>query len=104
MKVLKIFIGVVSILLMLNYTPLVHFLKEDYTYQNFDRSFIITEENGFDYEVVKLRYQRFLSKNPIKARLNNSLYRNFKMRPWYIWEWSDYIFQHERFSLPYKEP
>lgn len=53
-------------------------------YSNYNQSFTISEEKGFDFEVVKIRYARFLKNNADKARHNSKLYRTFTIKPWRI--------------------
>jgi hypothetical protein len=106
MKVFKTLIIALIILVIFNYSPISYLLKENYNYTNYDHTFFLGEEGGkgYDFEAIKLRYKRFLEHNPDKAKTNAQLYRTFTIKPWRIWQWSDYIFQHDRFSLPYKHP
>ncbi|QHS56569.1 hypothetical protein GWR56_13830 [Mucilaginibacter sp. 14171R-50] len=106
MKTIKIIAGTFVILFILNYTPIAYILKENYRYRNFDNSFVIDEAGGkgFDYEIIKIRYKRFLDQHPSKAAQDRRLYRTFSIKPWYVWQWGDYLFHNERFRLPYKEP
>ena len=57
-------------------------------------------DNSSDFEVVKIRYKRFLEQHP--ERRGEILYRTFTIKPWRFWQWSDYLFSPERFKLPYK--
>ena len=104
MKILKITGVVIIILFIFNYTPISYLLKENYSYTNYDQTFKISEEagKGFDFDVVKIRYERFLNDNSEQAKHSSQLYRTFTIKPWRIWQWHDYIFQNERFRLPYK--
>jgi len=106
MKSLLYIIIALIVLLLFNYTPLSYLFSKDYSYRNFDSSFTISEEGGkgYDFEVVNLRYERFLKSHPLKKSSDPKLYRTFTMQPWYIWQWGDFIFQNERFRLPYKSP
>jgi hypothetical protein len=100
--ILIIFLVVVFIF---NLTPVSYLLKENYTYRNSDGSYTFQEEGGgYNFNMAKTRYKWFLREHPSKSQGDTQLYRTFEIKPWYIWEWGDYIFQHERFSLPYKAP
>jgi len=93
-------ITALSIIAISNLPPISYFLQESYSYQNQDGSFIYTEQpgKGMDYEVGKIRFERFQRLNPEK---NPTLYRTFTIKPWRFWEWWQMIKHHEKFSLPY---
>jgi hypothetical protein len=95
---------VVVILLIANFTPVSYILHENYSYSNFDRSFIDSEEAGGTaaFKTVLLDYRDFLKKHPNKKATDSTLYRTFTIKPWRFWQWSDYLFCLERFRLPYK--
>ncbi|MEO7215560.1 hypothetical protein [Mucilaginibacter sp.] len=95
----------IAVVLLFNLTPLSYILKEDYTYSNYDMSFQFSEHGGagYNFEMGRRRYKRFLEKNPEKAKTDRQLYRTFTIKPWRFWQWSDYLFSGERFKLPYKD-
>lgn len=102
----KIAIVIVVIVLILNLTPISYLLKEDYSYSNADGSYTFNEEGGagFNFDMAKQRYKWFLQEHPEKLKEDTKLYRTFTIKPWRVWQWWDYAFQHDRFSLPYKDP
>lgn len=91
---------IVSIVMITNLPPINYFFGESYSYQNKDGSFSYTEQpgKGLDYEVGKIRFERFQKQNPNK---DQTLYRNFTLKPWRFWEWGQIIRHYERFTLPY---
>lgn len=91
---------IVIIIAFSNLPPINYFWQESYTYQNKDGSFVYTEHPGkaLDYNVGKIRFERFKQLNPTK---NQTLYRNFNLKPWRFWEWWQMIKHYERFNLPY---
>lgn len=95
-------IVIVSIVAISNLPPINYFWQEGYSYQNMDGSFTYTEQPGkaLDYNVGKIRFERFQKLNPNK---NQTLYRNFTLKPWRFWEWWQMIKHSERFTLPYHE-
>jgi hypothetical protein len=89
-----------------NFSPISYLLKENYSYSNIDGSFKFHEEGGagYNFAMAKKRYEWFLKDNPEKAKRDSTLYRTFTIKPWRFWQWGDYLFQNERFRLPYKRP
>ncbi|OOQ58318.1 hypothetical protein [Mucilaginibacter pedocola] len=100
----KTLIVVICVLVLTNLPIFDFFLKENYTYSNIDGSFIYSEESGKgqSFKTCLMRYGYFLCQHPEKDKGDNNLYRTFTIKPWRFWEWADFIFQHERFALPYK--
>ncbi len=92
-------IVIVSIVAISNLPPINYFWQESYSYQNIDGSFNYTEQpgKGLDYEVGKIRFERFQKQNPNK---DHTLYRTFTLKPWRFWEWWQMIRHFERFTLP----
>jgi len=82
------------------------FFLENYTYSNFDGSFQYSEEGSFNrsFASCQFNYGVFLCRHPEKDQEDNRLYRTFTIKPWRFWEWRQFIFHSERFSLPYREP
>lgn len=101
-----VFIVVICVLLIMNFTPLSYVLHENYTYRNFDGSFRDAEEGGGKpaFLTVRYDYRDFLKKYPGKKAKDSLLYRSFTIKPWRFWQWSDFIFCPQRFRLPYKAP
>lgn len=93
---------IVSIVAISNLPPINYFWQESYSYQNKDGSFTYTEQPGkaLDYNVGKIRFERFQKLNPNK---NQTLCRNFTLKPWRFWEWWQMIKHFERFTLPYHQ-
>jgi hypothetical protein len=104
MKKRKILIVICMILLITNLPIFNFFLAENYKYSNKDGSFTYGEEGGKgqSFQSCLINYGAFLCKNPEKDQGDNRLYRNFTIKPWLFWEWSEMLFS-ERYSLPYKE-
>ena len=99
-KKTKIWIAVIlSTVVITNLPPVNYFLQESYSYQNKDGSFSYTEQpgKGLDYEVGKIRFDRFKERNPNK---DQTLYRTFTLKPWRFWEWWQMVSHSERFRLP----
>ncbi len=99
-KKTKIWIAVIlSTVVVANIPPVNYFFQESYTYQNKDGSFSYTEQSGkgLNYEVAKIRFNRFKEQNPDK---DQNLYRTFTLKPWRFWEWWQMIAHSERFKLP----
>ncbi|WP_025146594.1 hypothetical protein [Pedobacter jeongneungensis] len=96
-----ILFAVLGLVAIANLPPLAFFFRENYSYRNKDGSFKYQEQSGksLDYEVCKIRFQRFKIENP--GNPNKTLYRTFSLKPWRFWEWSQMIFNYERFTLPY---
>lgn len=94
LKVIVIFV------IIANLPPVNYLFRESYSYQNIDGTFTYTEQpgKGLDYEVGKIRFNRFIEQNPNK---NHVLYRNFTIKPWRFWEWWQMVANLERFNLPY---
>jgi hypothetical protein len=94
---------IISILILANYSPVNLLLKENYAYTNIDGSFTFSEEcgKGFDYESAIRSYAIFLCMHPAKDQGDNRLFRTFRFKPWYFWEWHDMVFDSGRFWLPY---
>lgn len=94
----------VALILVGNFTPVSYLLHENYTYSNFDGSFIDSEEAGGKpaYLTVTYDFRDFLKKHPDKAQKDTTLYRTFTIKPWRFWQWSDFLFCPGRFKLPYK--
>jgi hypothetical protein len=91
---------IISIIVITNLPPVNYFFQQNYSYQNKDGSFTYTEQQGkgLDYEVGKIRFNRFKKQNPDKDHV---LYRSFTIQPWRFWEWWQIIAHFERFTLPY---
>lgn len=98
----KLLIGLAVIVVLTNLPPLNYFLITRYTYSNADGSFTYNEEGGKgkSFKGCKRMYGYFLQDHPNVS--NKQLYRTFKLQPWKFWEWYQYIFRNERFTLPYK--
>ena len=105
MKKITLVIFIVIVVLV-NITPISYLLKETYSYSNADGSFTFHEEigGGYNFEMAKKKYKWFLEEHPSQKGSDTKLYRTFTIKPWYIWELGDFIFQNERFRLPYKSP
>ena len=99
---LTIFIGIV----LINLPIFDFYTKEAFSYTNSDGSFNYTEESGAgdSYTLGQRKYGHFLCQHPDKDQGDNRLYRTFTIKPWYFWEWRQFIFHSERFGLPYKDP
>lgn len=90
-----------AILWVSNYTILSYFLKRNYTYSNYNATFLYEELRlqGRPYEGRDRRYQSFLEQHPnVKDK---QLYRTFSLDPWRFWEWHEWVNHFERFKLPY---
>ncbi|AZI24117.1 hypothetical protein EA772_01690 [Pedobacter sp. G11] len=100
-KTTKITIGaVLALIIITNLPPISFFFQENYSYQNEDGSFKYQEQSdkGLDFEVCKIRFERFNKENPDNA--NKKLYRTFAIKPWKFWEWWEMLSNYERFKLP----
>lgn len=96
--------GILAIILISNFTVVSYLLHENYTYRNYDGSFIGDEEAGGTgaFKTVEYKYQDFLAAHPNQKVKDNKLYRTFTIKPWRFWQWSDFLFCPQRFKLPYK--
>ncbi|MDN3588061.1 hypothetical protein QWY86_15365 [Pedobacter aquatilis] len=102
-KITKItLIAILALIIISNLPPISFFFQEDYAYQNKDGSFKYQEHagKGLDFEVCKIRFNRFKVENPNNP--NKTLYRTFNLKPWRFWEWREMITNPERFKLPYE--
>lgn len=90
-----------TLIIISNLPPISFFFQENYAYQNKDGSFRYQEQSGkgLDFEIGKLRFERFKTENPDNP--NRQLYRNFEIKPWRFWEWWQMTAHNERFTLPY---
>ncbi len=98
---------IISIIIVISNLPLWDFfLQENYSYSNLDHSFTYNEESGKGKSFIGCvkMYGHFLCEHPEKDQGDNKLYRTFTIQPWKFWEWRQYIFHSDRFSLPYLEP
>jgi len=93
--------SVLTLIIISNLPPIAFFFQEDYSYQNKDGSFKYQEQSGkgLDFEVCKIRFDRFKKENPNSPY--KKLYRTFEIKPWRFWEWWQMIVNNERFTLPY---
>jgi hypothetical protein len=91
--------SIVLVIIVSNLPPIGYFIQEKYSYQNKDGSFKFTEEpgKGLDFEVAKIRFERFKNENTFNP--NKILYRKFEIKPWRFWEWWQIIAHSERFKL-----
>ncbi|SEK69500.1 hypothetical protein [Parapedobacter koreensis] len=91
----------IALVLGTNLTIVGYFLKRNYTYSNYNGSFRHYEDRlkGKSYEGRDNRYGTFLERNPnIKDK---QLYRTFTLDPWRFWEWREWYYHFDRFTLPY---
>jgi len=95
---------ILALIIISNLPPITFFFQESYAYQNKDGSFKFEEQSGksLDFEVCKIRFQRFKIENPDNP--NKTLYRTFAIKPYRFWEWWQMVVNQERFTLPYLEP
>ncbi|MFB9844051.1 hypothetical protein [Mucilaginibacter ginsenosidivorans] len=102
----KLLIIVTVIILLSNLPFWDFFLLENYTYSNIDGTFLYSEEanKGKSFSMCERKYGVFLCQHPDKDRGDNRLYRTFTIKPWRFWQWRQFIFHSERFTLPYLEP
>ena len=105
MKNLRRIIYLAILAVIIANLPFFDFLtQESYSYTNTDGRFYYVEtgDGSNDFEACKRRYNHFLSQHPEEVKVKDRLYRSFTIKPWRFWEWRQMIFEHERFSLPYK--
>ena len=100
MKTRNYILLVVAIIVFSNILPFRYFFGEEYHYQNADGSFQYTEMpgKGLDYEVGRIRFDRFKEKNLMNK--NTVLYRTFTLKPWRFWEWIDMVKNYKRYQPP----
>lgn len=100
------FIIVCALIILTNLPPISWFLTENYAYSNFDGSFRTEESGGKGNSFLTCirQYNHFLCEHPERETGDNNLYRTFTIKPWFFWEWREYIFHSERFQLPYLDP
>lgn len=93
---------IIIVIVISNTPPAAFFLQEHYTYQTKNGKFSFMEEPGkaIDYEVLQIRYKRYLEENNVEDKI---LYRTFTIKPWRFWEWYQMLFNNQRFRLPYLE-
>lgn len=96
-------IGLLMVIVISNTPPVAFFIAPYYHYQTADGKFQFTEEpgKGMDYEVLKIRYERYLAEHPTSQ--DRTLFRTFKVKPWQFWQWWEMVVRYERFRLPYVE-
>src|SRR5690554_4747638 len=91
----------VTMVLLTNLTFIGHFLKRNYTYSNYNGTFRYGEARlkGKGYTNRDEGYQYFLNNNTqVKDK---QLYRTFTLDPWRFWEWHEWYYHYDRFTLPY---
>ena len=91
----------ISLVLVTNLTFIGHFLKRNYTYSNYNGTFRHNELKlkGRGYTNRDKGYQYFLHHNPLVK--DKQLYRTFTLDPWRFWEWHEWYYHFDRFTLPY---
>ena len=102
----KILIFAFALIVISNLPIFSFFIREDYSYSNGDGTFKFVEDagKGASFKTAVMRYGIFLCQHPEKDQGDNRLFRTFTLKPWRFWEWGQWIFRNERFSLPYKDP
>lgn len=98
---------IITVIFLSNLPIFDYFTLENFTYRNIDGSFTYSEEankGGRSYAFCQFKYGHFLCQHPEKDIGDNNLYRTFTIKPWYFWEWHEFIFHSERFRLPYLDP
>ncbi|SEK69544.1 hypothetical protein [Parapedobacter koreensis] len=91
----------IAVVLVTNLTIIGYFLKRHYTYSNYNGTFRFDEMRlkGISYHTRNEAYHNFLKRNPdIKDK---QLYRTFTLDPWRFWEWHEWYYHFDRFTLPY---
>jgi hypothetical protein len=96
-----LYLTLIGIILISNTPPVTFFLQPHYHYQTRDGKFSYTEEPGkaLDYDIMKIRYQRYL--NQQQTNQDKTLYRTFRFKPWQFWQWWEMTVRNGRFRLPY---
>ena len=91
----------ITLVLVTNLTIIGYFLKRNYTYSNYNGTFRHYEDGlkGKSYEGRDKRFQTFLRDNPQVG--DTQLYRTFTLDPWRFWEWHEWYYHFDRFTLPY---
>ncbi|HEY8929521.1 MAG TPA: hypothetical protein VIM55_10040 [Mucilaginibacter sp.] len=102
----RIVLFFITIVLLMNLPFLDFISSENYVYRNIDGSFNYSEEGGKgnSFKSCLISYGAFLCEHPEKDTGDNKLYRTFTIKPWRFWEWREYIFHSDRFTLPYLPP
>ena|GEM_PF-1143605 len=100
-----LYLTLIGIILISNTPPVTFFLQPHYHYQTKDGKFSYTEEpgKGLDYDILQVRYQRYLKEHPSQNpnQKDNTLYRTFRIKPWQFWQWWEMTVRNGRFRLPH---
>lgn len=90
-----------SLVWVTNFTVVGYFLKRNYSYSNYNGTYRHNEHRlkGISYSGRDDGFKSFLKENP---RSNDrQLYRTFWLDPWRFWEWHEWYYHFDRFTLPY---